>query len=126
MSRQVIETPNAPTSGFYSQGVKAGPNIWISGTTGIDPATGSMAGDSIKPQTLQALKNCLAVLEAGGGQLSDITEVGILLADPADFTQMNEVYGTWFQSFPPTRYVAKLGVELPGVLISIRMTAYLG
>ena len=50
----------------------------------------------------------------------------MLLANPADFAGMNEEYATWFPSTPPARYVAKLGVELPGVLISIRMTAFTG
>ena len=50
----------------------------------------------------------------------------MLLTDPADFAGMNEEYATWFPSTPPTRYVAKLGVALPNVLVSIRMTAYAG
>ena len=58
--------------------------------------------------------------------MEDVVEVGILLSDPTDFGGMNEEYSTWFQAEPPTRYVAKLGVEIPGVLVSIRMTAILG
>jgi 2-iminobutanoate/2-iminopropanoate deaminase len=50
--------------------------------------------------------------------------VGILLANPSDFAGLNEEYARWFPSESPTRYVAKLGVELPGVLVSIRMTAF--
>jgi 2-iminobutanoate/2-iminopropanoate deaminase len=50
--------------------------------------------------------------------------VGVLLTNPADFAGMNEEYATWFPSTPPTRYVAKLGVDLPGTLVSIRMTAF--
>jgi 2-iminobutanoate/2-iminopropanoate deaminase len=69
--------------------------------------------------------NCRAVLEAAGGTLEDVVEVGVLLADPLDFAGMNEEYATWFPTRPPTRYVAKLGVEIHGVLVSIRMTAYL-
>jgi 2-iminobutanoate/2-iminopropanoate deaminase len=60
------------------------------------------------------------------GGIEDIAEVGVLLTNPADFAGMNEEYATWFPSTPPARYVAKLGVELPGVLISIRMTAFTG
>jgi len=51
--------------------------------------------------------------------------VGILLTNPADFTGLNEEYARWFPSEPPTRYVAKLGVDLPGLLVSIPMTACL-
>jgi 2-iminobutanoate/2-iminopropanoate deaminase len=50
----------------------------------------------------------------------------VLLTDPADFGGMNEEYATWFPTDPPTRYVAKLGVDIPGVLVSIRMTAFVG
>jgi hypothetical protein len=49
--------------------------------------------------------------------------VGVLLTNPADFAALNEEYAQWFQAEPPTRYVAKLGVDLPGLLVSIRMTA---
>jgi 2-iminobutanoate/2-iminopropanoate deaminase len=57
--------------------------------------------------------------------MDDVVEVGVLLASPGDFAEMNEEYASWFPANPPTRYVAKLGVELPGILVSIRMTAFL-
>jgi 2-iminobutanoate/2-iminopropanoate deaminase len=56
--------------------------------------------------------------------LAHVVEVGVLLTDPTDFAGMNEEYATWFPAKPPTRYVAKPGVEIPGVLVSIRMTAF--
>ena len=56
----------------------------------------------------------------------DVVEVGVLLTDPTGFAGMNDEYARWFPNEPPTRYVAKLGVEIPGVLVSIRMTAYIG
>ncbi len=124
MSRQIITTANAPSSPLYSQGVKAGPHVLISGIVGIDPSTGRMAGETIQDQTRQALRNCEAILHAGGASLADVIEVGVLLTNPADFTGLNEEYARWFPADPPTRYVAKLGVELPGVLVSIRMTAF--
>ena len=123
MPRQIIATPNAPTSPLYSQGVKAGSQVLVSGTTGVDPSTGSLAGDSIQAQTRQALANCQAILQAGGASLDDVVEVGVLLSNPNDFAGMNEEYARWFPVDPPTRYAAKLGVELPGLLVSIRMTA---
>jgi 2-iminobutanoate/2-iminopropanoate deaminase len=122
--RQTITTADAPTSPLYSQGVRARAHVLVSGTVGIDPGTGSLAGDTIQDQTRQALRNCEAILQAGGAGLDDVVEVGILLTDPADFDRMNEEYARWFPSEPPTRYVAKLGVELPGLLVSIRMTAF--
>ena len=124
MPRQIITTANAPSSPLYSQGVKAGPLLVVSGMVGIDPSTGRLAGDTIQAQTRQALTNCRAILQAGGADLDDVIEVGVLLTNPADFAGLNEEYGGWFQPAPPTRYVAKLGVDLPGLLVSIRMTAF--
>jgi reactive intermediate/imine deaminase len=125
VARQIITTPNAPSSPLYSQGIKAGSQVFVSGTTGVDPSTGALAGPTIQDQTRQALTNCEAVLHAGGASLGDVVEVGILLANPADFGGMNEEYARWFTTDPPTRYAAKLGAEIPGLLVSIRMTAFL-
>jgi reactive intermediate/imine deaminase len=124
MPRQIITTANAPSSPLYSQGVKAGPHVFVSGMAGIDPGTGSLPGDTIQDQTRQALTNCQTILQAGGASLDDVIEVGILLTNPADFAGLNAEYARWFPSQPPTRYVAKLGVDLPGLLVSIRMTAF--
>lgn len=124
--RDVISTPLAPSSPLYSQAVRAGQHVHVSGLVGVDVSTGSLAGPTIQEQTRQALANCQAVLAAAGASLEDIVEVGVLLADPTDFDGMNEAYAGWFGEERPARYVAKLGVELPGVLVSIRMTAYLG
>ena len=121
--RQVIRTEHAPTSPLYSQGVKIGSHVCVSGLVGIDVASGQLAGPTIQEQTRQALANCRAVLEAGGASLEDVVEVGVLLTDPDDFARMNEEYATWFPSDPPCRYAAKLGAVIPGVLVSIRMTA---
>lgn len=123
VAREVIRTDSAPSSPLYAQGVKIGPNIYVSGMVGIDPATGQLAGPTIQEQTRQALANCAAVLKAGGAGLDDVAEVGILLTNPEDFASMNDAYAQVFGADPPARYVAKLGVVLPGVLISIRMTA---
>jgi 2-iminobutanoate/2-iminopropanoate deaminase len=122
--REVIATPDAPASPLYSQAVKAGNHVYVSGMAGLDTATGALAGPTVQEQARQALANCEAVLRAAGATLEDVVEVGVLLTNPADFAGLNEEYATWFPASPPTRYVAKLGVELPGVLVSIRMTAY--
>lgn len=124
MPRQVITTGSAPSSPLFSQGVKAGPFVFVSGIVGTDPSTGSLAGDTIQEQTRQALTNCEAILHAGGASLEDVVEVGILLTNPADFAGLNEEWARWFPSDPPTRYAAKLGVDVPGLLVSIRMTAF--
>jgi reactive intermediate/imine deaminase len=122
----VVDTADAPSSPLYSQAVKAGPHVYISGLVGIDVRTGDLAGSTIQEQTRQALTNCEAVLHAAGATLKNVVEVGVLLTNPADFPGMNEEYATWFGAEPPARYVAKLGVEIPGLLVSIRMTAFVG
>jgi 2-iminobutanoate/2-iminopropanoate deaminase len=124
--RKVISTPSAPSSSLYSQGVRAGDHVYVSGLVGIDVSTGDLAGSTIREQTRQALTNCQAVLDAAGATLEDVVEVGVLLSDPTDFAGMNDEYATWFPGEPPARYVAKLGVDVPGVLVSVRMTAFLG
>ena len=126
MPRQIIATPDAPASPPYSQGVKAGPHLHVSGIVGIDPATGSLVGDTIGEQTRQAMTSCEAILRAGGASLDDVVEVGVLLTRSEDFAGLNEEYARWFPVEPPPRYVARLGVDLPGLLVSIRMTAYVG
>ena len=123
MAREVLRTDRAPSSALYAQGIKVGSNIYVSGMVGIDARSGQLAGATIQQQTRQALANCEAVLEAGGAALDDVVEVGVLLTNPEDFADMNEAYASVFSADPPARYVAKLGVVLPGVLVSIRMTA---
>jgi 2-iminobutanoate/2-iminopropanoate deaminase len=124
--REVISTSDAPRSPLYSQGIKVGNQTHVSGLVGTDVTTGQLAGPTVQEQTRQALTNCCAVLAAAGASLDDVVEVGILLADPADFVGLNEEWARWFPTDPPTRYVAKLGPVIPGVLVSIRMTAFQG
>jgi 2-iminobutanoate/2-iminopropanoate deaminase len=124
--REIIKTPSAPSSPLFSQAVKAGPHIYVSGLVGVDVTTGKLAGPTIQEQTRQALANCQLVLRAAGAALSDVVEVGVLLSNPTDFDGMNEEYASWFPVDPPARYAAKLGAEIPGLLVSIRMTAFVG
>ena len=124
MNRRAIATSHAPSSPLFSQGVRVGSTIYVSGMVGIDPATKEMAGATIQEQTLQALRNCEAVIRAGGGTLPDVAQVTVLLTNPGDFAGMNEAYATVFPTEPPARAVAKLGVDLPNVLVSIMMTAH--
>ncbi|MBK5333925.1 MAG: hypothetical protein JJD93_18255 [Ilumatobacteraceae bacterium] len=124
MKKQIVRTEDAPSSPLYSQAVRVGSTIHVSGMTGLDAATNRMAGATIQEQTRQALRNCTAIVEAGGGTLEDVVQVTVLLAKPADFAGMNEEYAKVFAVDPPARAVTKLGVELPNVLVSIMMTAH--
>jgi 2-iminobutanoate/2-iminopropanoate deaminase len=124
--RELVNSLGVPGSPMFAQAVKAGPTIYVSGLVGVDVRTGKPAGPTIQEQTRQALTNCETVLHAAGATLDDVVEVGILLSDPDHFAGMNEEYGNWFPVDPPARYAAKLGAEIPGILVSIRMTAYVG
>jgi 2-iminobutanoate/2-iminopropanoate deaminase len=123
MSRHIISTDAAPSSPLFSQGVRAGSTIYVSGMVGVDPATGELP-ESIEDQTRQALANCGAVLAADGCTLEDAALVTVLLANPDDFAGMNAAYGEVFAERPPARAVARLGPVLPGIRVSIMLTAH--
>jgi 2-iminobutanoate/2-iminopropanoate deaminase len=125
VTREIIRTSDAPTSPFFSQAIKAGSTIYVSGIVGFDPKTNRPAGATIQEQTRQALVNCENILRAAGATLENVVEVQVLLATPTDFVGLNEEYAKFFPIDPPTRAVAKLGVELANVLVSIKMTAVL-
>jgi 2-iminobutanoate/2-iminopropanoate deaminase len=123
MTRQIIRSEDAPSSPLFSQAVKAGSTIYTSGIVGLDPKTNQMAGTTIQEQTRQAIRNCENILRAGGATLDDVVEVHVLLTRPADFAGLNEEYAKFFPADPPARAVSRLGVEIPNVLVSIRMVA---
>lgn len=123
MTKQIIATDAAPGSSLYSQGIRVGSTIYVSGMVGVDPATQKLAGESVQAQTRQAIANCIAIVEAGGGGRADIAMVTVLLARPSDFDGMNQAYAEAFPAEPPARAVTRLGPELPGILVSITMTA---
>jgi enamine deaminase RidA (YjgF/YER057c/UK114 family) len=85
MPRLFIRNADAPASPLFSQAVRVGNFIWISGTAGIDPATQKIAGPTIREQTRQAILNCRNILSAAGATLADVVEVQALMANPADF-----------------------------------------
>ena len=124
MSNQIVTTDAVPKSPLFSQGVRAGNTVYVAGMAGIDVATGQLAGSTIQEQTRQSLRNCEAVLAAAGATLDDVVQVTVLLADPADFAGMNEEYALVFATDPPARAVAKLGVDLPGLRVSVMLTAH--
>jgi 2-iminobutanoate/2-iminopropanoate deaminase len=123
MTRQIIRTTDAPSSPLFSQAVKAGSTIYTSGIVGLDPKTNQMAGTTIQEQTRQAIRNCENILRAGGATLDDVVDVHVLLTRPADFAGLNEEYAKFFPAEPPARAVSRLGVEIPNVLVSIKMVA---
>ena len=121
---QPIHTPNAPAAiGPYSQAVKTGNLVFVSGQLPIVPATGAFAGEDIAAQTRQSLTNIQAILEAAGYAMSDVVKTTVLLADIADFAAMNAVYAEFFTENCPAR-AAFAVKDLPkGALVEIEAIA---
>lgn len=108
---------------MYSQAVKAGGLIFVSGTAPSDPETGQLTGATIQEQTRQCLTNISAILEAAGSSMDKIASATVILADEDDFAGMNEEWMRWFPSNPPARQGAKLPVRVPGLKVSIAAIA---
>jgi 2-iminobutanoate/2-iminopropanoate deaminase len=123
MPREVISTPDAPEYPSYCQAVKVGTTIYVAGTVGVDVATGELAGPTVKEQARQALRNCRAILRAGGAELSDAVMVHTLVLRPEDADAIIEVFDEFFPDVRPPRCVSKLGVDRPGILVSIALVA---
>ncbi|HEX7996293.1 MAG TPA: RidA family protein [Streptosporangiaceae bacterium] len=123
MPREVISTAEAPEFPTYSQAVKVGNTIYVAGTTGVNVATGEFAGPTIQEQGRQALLNCQAILRAGGAELSDAVMVHTLLMRPEDADDLIKVFDEFYPDVRPPRCVSKIGVDRPGLLVSIAMVA---
>jgi 2-iminobutanoate/2-iminopropanoate deaminase len=123
MSRDIVFTSNAAKPpATYSQAVRAGGLIFVSGTGPYD-RTGAIVGTSIQEQCRQCLVNIAAILEAAGSALDDVVSATVILLDEADFAGMNEEWVKWFPSEPPARQAAKLPVRIPGMKVSIAAIA---
>ncbi|MBX3679282.1 RidA family protein [Cognatazoarcus halotolerans] len=126
MSRSVISTANAPAAiGTYSQAVKAGNTVYLSGQIGLDPASMEMR-EGFDAQTEQVFRNLKAVAEAAGGSLGDAVKLTIYLTDLSNFAKVNEVMASYFAQPYPAR--AAVGVkELPkGALVEADAILVLG
>lgn len=113
MKKEIISTKNAPAaSGPYSQAVKGGEFIFVSGQIPINPSTGKLLADGVKDQTRQSLENIKAILEAAGSSLAKVVKVSVFLTDMHDFPSMNEIYRQYFTESFPARSCVKIS-ELP-------------
>lgn len=102
--RQAVSTPKAPKAiGPYSQAVRSGSLLFLSGQIPIDPATGSMIDGDITAQTHRVLQNLGEVLAAAGASFDHVVRTTIYLADMSDFGTVNEIYGTYFSQPAPAR-----------------------
>ncbi|HEX3823101.1 MAG TPA: RidA family protein [Mycobacteriales bacterium] len=124
MPKLAISIPEAPEyEPGYSQAVKAGNTVYVGGTMGVDVATGDFAGPTIREQTRQSLLNCQAILRAAGAELSDAVMIYTLLQRSEDARIVSEVFTEFYPDVEPPRCVSKIGVDRPGLLISIAMIA---
>ncbi len=111
--REIIRTSRAPAAiGTYSQAVKSGSLVFLSGQIPLDPETMELVGDDVRAQIRQAFENLAAVAEASGGSLADAVRVTIYLTDLANFPIVNEIMAQFFEEPYPAR--AAIGVaQLP-------------
>lgn len=115
-----IHTDLAPAAiGPYSQAIKAGNTIYVSGQIPIDPATGAFAGEDITTQTRQSLTNLKNILNAAGADLCDVVKTTVYLANIADFTAMNEVYAQFFTAPYPARAAFEVACLPKNALVEI-------
>jgi 2-iminobutanoate/2-iminopropanoate deaminase len=102
--RQAVSTPSAPKAiGPYSQAVRAGSLLFVSGQIPIDPATGEIVQGDIAAQTRRVFQNLGAILQAAGASFDNVVRTTVYVADMNDFAAMNEVYGTYFTPPAPAR-----------------------
>ena len=102
--KQAVSSPDAPKAiGPYSQAVRAGQLLFVSGQVPLDPATGQIVGGYIAAQTRRVFDNLGAVLKAGGRSFADVVRTTVFLADMNDFAAVNDVYGTYFSEPYPAR-----------------------
>lgn len=123
--KKILSTTKAPAAiGPYSQAVRAGDLIFVSGQLPIDPATGEFAGDEIVAQTKQSLSNIQAILESEGLALDDVVKTTVLLKNIGDFAAMNEVYATFFKGDCPARAAYEVAALPKAALVEIEAIAY--
>jgi len=124
MKKEIISTDQAPKAiGPYSQGVKAGGFLFLSGAIALDPATGEIVAGGIEAETEQVMKNIAALLAASALDFSDVVKTVIYLANMADFAKVNAIYGRFFPEAPPARVTVEVKGLPRGALVEIEITA---
>lgn len=123
-SDRYVATESAPAAiGPYSQGVRVGPWLWVSGQLALDPATGSLVPGGAQEQTVQAMKNVLAILAEGQMGPEHIVRVGIFVTDLADFAVVNEAYAQALGDARPARATVQVAGLPRGGLVEIEAVA---
>ena len=127
MARQVVQTDQAPAAiGPYSQAIRAGSLLFISGQIPLAPASGQVVEGDAGTQTHRVMQSIGAILQAAGAGYDQVVRTTIFLIDLADFAKVNEAYGSYFDDPAPTRATVQV-VALPkGVRVEIDAIAHLG
>ncbi len=127
MPRQDINTPQAPQpQGPYSQAVRAGDFLFISGQLPLDPETGTLVRAGVRAQTRRVLENVRAIVAAAGGTMESIVKVTLYVKNLEDFTQVNEIYGEFFPGLKPARMAVECSRIPKDAAVAADATAWLG
>ncbi|EIW63738.1 YjgF-like protein [Trametes versicolor FP-101664 SS1] len=103
-SLSLVSTPNAPAAvGPYTQAVRVGSLLFLSGSLGLNPATGKMVEGGVEEQAKQALQNMKAIIEAGGSEVGKVVKTTVFLKNMEDFKAVNAVYSAFFGNHTPAR-----------------------
>ena len=123
--RSIVSTPHAPAAiGPYSQAVRAGQFVFLSGQIPLDPSSGNMVGgDDVEAQTVQVMQNLEAVLAAAGSSFAQVVKSTIFLTDLGDFAVVNRVYGARFEGAPPARATVQVAALPRGAKVEIELIA---
>lgn len=122
--KTIIYTENAPAPiGPYSQAVKAGNTLYVSGQIAIDPVTGELTGGDVAEQAKRVMKNVEAVVTAAGYTMADIVKTSIFLTDMNDFAAVNEIYGSFFTADFPARETVQVSALPKGVNVEVSVIA---
>lgn len=125
--REIIHSDNAPKAiGPYSVGVRAGQLVFTAGQIGIDPATGEIVSGGIEAETQQVMQNLQNILKSAGSSLEQAIKTTVFLRDINDFSEMNGVYGQYFQSAPPARSTIQVAGLPKGAAVEIEVVAWVG
>jgi reactive intermediate/imine deaminase len=127
MSRQIIQTPDAPQAiGPYSQAVRAGKTVYLSGQIALDPRSGQLVEGGIDAQIHRVFRNLQAVAQAADGSLADAVRLTIYLTDLADFARVNEIMAQYFQAPYPARATVGVAALPRGARVEIDAILALG
>ena len=122
--RYLVESNEAPKAiGPYSQGIKAGGFVFVSGQVALDPKTGEMVGADVAAQTERVLQNLRAIVEAAGSDLDRVVKTTVYLRSMNDFAAMNQVYAKYFKGEPPARATVAVAGLPKDALVEIDVIA---